>query len=60
MFAAEQDDNNGGTITTVVEGYNVSPTGIADTQPIYTENAVLTSGNLSVVDLPDWEFGGSF
>ena len=60
MFAAEQDDNNGGTITTVVEGYNVSPTGIADTQPVYTENAVLTSGNLSVVDLPDWEFGGSF
>ena len=59
MFAAEENEN-GGEIQTVVEGYNVSPTGIPDTQPIYTENAVLTSGNLSVVDLPDWEFGGSF
>ena len=60
MFAAEESENTGGDIQTVVEGYNVSPTGIPDTQPIYTENAVLTSGNLSVVDLPDWEFGGSF
>ena len=60
MFAAEESENTSGDIQTVVEGYNVSPTGIPDTQPIYTENAVLTSGNLSVVDLPDWEFGGSF
>ena len=62
MFAAE--NNNGGSdINTVIEGYNVSNTGIAETTPLYSMNATpCTSGELSEVDLGGWcNFaGGSF
>ena len=59
MFAAE--NNNGDSdINTVIEGYNVSSTGLAETTPVYSMNATLESGELSEVDLGGWEFGGSF
>ena len=59
MFAAE--NNNGeAEINTVIEGYNVSNTGIAETTPLYSMNATLESGELSEVDLGGWLFAGSF
>ena len=59
MFAAE--NNNGGSdINTIIEGYNVSSTGLAETTPVYSMNATLSSGELSEVDLGGWVFDGSF
>ena len=59
MFAAE-NNNGGAEINTVIEGYNVSDTGIAETTPLYSMNATLESGELSEVDLGGWLFAGSF
>ena len=59
-FGAEHNDPTVTDIPTVIEGYNVSPTGIAETTPLYSLNATLTSGDLSQVDIPDWTFEGSF
>ena len=58
MFAAES--NSGSDINTVIEGYNVSSTGLAETTPVYSMNASLVSGELSEVDLGGWVFEGSF
>lgn len=60
MFAASHNDQSITDINTVIEGYNVSPTGIPATTPLYSTDAILTSGDLSEVVLDNWVFDGSF